>query len=168
MINYDTLFILFQDPIFRRKDLNIRDLIEYALKCEQRDQEEYSRYMKKTDRQGLKNLLSSLISQEKEHERQLREVLEDPVIEQAFTKSNQDVDESRFAPDTDFDEGMNYNDLLTLIMDREDKAVQLYQFIAAATDYDEIKYFFENLSSEEKKHKSWTVSRYELEMLSSF
>lgn len=138
------------------------------MESEKQVQQEYSLYLKKTERQGLKKLLSSLVSQEKEHERQLKEVLDDPVIEQAFASSDDDIDPSRFEAKATFTIDMNYNDLLTLIIEREEKAHELYSFIASSTDYDEIKYYFENLASEEKKHRSWTVSRYELEMLSSF
>lgn len=143
-------------------------MIEYAAEIEKQDQDYYTRYIKKTERPGLKKLLSSLISQEKEHERQLSEVQQDPVIEEAFSNAPADVDAAKFQTEHQFSENMDYNDLLNLIIEREQKAADLYSFIASSTNYDEIRYFFENLAAEERKHKSWAVNRYELEMLSSF
>jgi rubrerythrin len=124
--------------------------------------------MKATDRQGMKNLLGSLISQEREHEKQLGEVLEDPLTEEAFENAPGDIDSSQFASKTEFSKTMSYNDLLNMIIEKEEKSAELYSYIASLTDYDEIRYIFENLASEERKHKTWAVNRYELEMLSSF
>lgn len=142
-------------------------MIQFAKDAERKDQEHYSAYIKKTERQGLKNLLNSLISQENEHEKRLTEVLEDPLIEEAFIDAPPTTDISNFTTKKDFSDSMDYNDLLNLIIEKESKTAALYSFIASSTDYDEIRYFFENLAAEERKHKKWAVDRYELEMLSS-
>lgn len=156
------------NKIVRSNFLTILELIEYATDVEKQDQEYYTRYIKTTERPGLKKLLSSLISQEKEHEKQLLEVQQDPIIGEVFSDAPADIDVAQFQTEHQFSEKMDYNDLLNLIIEREQKAADLYSFIASSTNYDEIRYFFENLAAEERKHKSWAVNRYELEMLSSF
>ncbi len=142
------------------------ELVKYALQREQDDKKIYKDYMKKSNSQGLRQLLASVIEQEEEHERELQEIIERDDIETLFNAKDLSV----FQPDaynssTQYLPDMSVNDFLNHVIEREETAVRFYSSLAGMCTQDEVTFIFNNLSFEEQKHKGWAVNRYELEML---
>ena len=135
---------------------------------EVKDQEQYSEFSKTTEKTGLKQLLGSLSEQEKGHAGKLRNLLETIDLDETFKEFNADTFRMEdYVSGKIFNAKMNYNDLLTAIIDREEKAFQLYSFLSTCTRTAEVSFLFSTIAFEEQKHKSWAVDRYELEMLAS-
>lgn len=128
----------------------------------------YLECQKNTGKMGLKQLLASLASQEKEHAKKIQELLSSLDTDDIFDKFNaQAFSMSDYMTNKKLDPTMNYNDLLTAIIEKEEKACALYSFLSTSTSASEVSFLFSTLAFEEQKHKSWAVDRYELEMLAS-
>lgn len=128
----------------------------------------YLKCMKQTDRIGLRQLLLSLASQEKEHAKKIEDLLSSVDPEEVFDKFDEEgFDPAAYAFVGTIEASMNYNDILMSIIDMEERTFRLYSLLAESTGLSEVSFLFSALAFEEQKHKSWAVDRYELEMLKS-
>ena len=145
---------------------NIDDILTFAIEKEREAQETYSTYAKTTEKSGFRRLLLSMVAQEKDHEKILLELKTGKSTEAALSaESSVDVKIADYLVDVEFSTDMSYQDFLILVMKREEKAVQLYQYLKEQSDSSDAKSLFERLADEEKKHKAWAQDRYDLEIL---
>ena len=63
--------------------------------------------------------------------------------------------------DIEYEKGMHYIDILRLAMKREEKALQLYNFLMSKTDDDDFIKLFKLLAQEEAKHKQTLETLYD-------
>lgn len=143
--------------------------MEHLIRREREDQELYKAYLEKVDKPGMQQLLHSLLEQEHEHERMLEDIENSQSYEDIFADSNQvPIDLGRYSIRKELSDGMNYNDILSHIIEREERAASLYAALSKLSSIEEVTVIFSNMGFEEQKHKNWAVDRYELEMLASF
>lgn len=143
------------------------ELLELAVRREQEDQRVYGDYLKKTDAQGLRKLLLSLIDQENEHEKGISSILNEYDLSMVFDGDGiSKFSADDYLPKSVFSADMNVNDFLNHVIDREETGVRFYSALAGLCGSDELRFTFNNFSFEEQKHKNWAVNRYELELLS--
>lgn len=117
----------------------------------------------------MQQLLASLLDQEKEHERMLVELSNSFSYDEMFRDFEKiDVDLKQYTVIKDAASFENYNDILTHIIEREERGAALYADLSKLSGKEEVTVLFSNMGFEEQKHKNWAVDRYELEMLASF
>ncbi|MBD3368024.1 MAG: rubrerythrin [Candidatus Eisenbacteria bacterium] len=128
------------------------EIIDFAIQKEQEAVDTYSVAAEMVKRSNVRDMLLSLARQEEGHKRRLLEV-------QAGEASWARVDEVpdlRIADYTDsvqISPDMDYQDVLTVAMKREEKAHNLYQMLASNATEPELKELFANLAHEESRHK---------------
>ena len=145
---------------------SIESILDFAIGKEIEAQETYLSYAGKTERRGLQKLLMSMVDQEREHEKRLKELKSGAVLESVFPGIRKaDIKINDYTVDTEFSPDMDYQDFLLLVIKREEKSYKLYQWFMSKTVNDEAKLIFKQLAGEEKKHKAWAQDRYDLEIL---
>ncbi|MCD6122962.1 MAG: ferritin family protein [Spirochaetales bacterium] len=145
---------------------SMESILDFAISKELEAQETYLSYAGKTERRGLRKLLMSMVDQEKEHEKRLKELKSGIVLESVFPAGDTaDIKISDYTVSTEYSPDMDYQDFLLLVIKKEDKSYRLYQSLMAKTVNDEAKLVFKQLADEEKKHKAWVQDRYDLEIL---
>ncbi len=145
---------------------NIDAVIDFAIDREIEAQNTYLSYASSALGRGLRKLLLSMVDQEKDHEKTLRELKASSDLEDFFSSDTPiDIRISDYTVDTDFREDMSYQDFLLLVIKKEEKSYQLYKWLESRASDSEMKYLFNRLAEEEKKHKKWAQDRYDLEIL---
>ena len=148
----------------RLKDIDAA--LDFAIEREQDAQQTYRSYAKATQRSGFRELLLSMVDQEAEHEKRLRELKQTQIFAAKPSASTDfDMKISEFTVDVAFSPQMNYQDFLILVMKREEKAVHLYEWLQTVSQDSDLSVLFERLAEEERKHKAWAQDRYDLEIL---
>ena len=145
---------------------SIDSIIDFAIEKEIEAQNIYLTYAGRTSGKGLRKLLLTMVDQEKEHEKRLKELKESGDISHVLPdKKVIDIKIGDYAVDVEFSEDMSYQDFLLLVIKREEKSLQLYKWLEGKTSDSDAKYLFSRLAEEEKKHKAWAQDRYDLEIL---
>jgi rubrerythrin len=144
-------------------------LLNQLIEVEKEQQRIYASRLKIETNIGMKQLLTSLIEQEKDHERRLTDLSEAAAPETLFdSRKLARFSLSSYSKTQKYSESLNVNDMLNLIIEEEEIASRLYSDISAMCRDDERGFVFTSLAFEENKHKNWAMDRYELEMLSGF
>ncbi len=149
--------------------MTAEELVESVIKKEQEQQKMFSSGLKNSANMGMKQLLSSILEQEKDHERRLGEALANADMDDLFHADGL----ARFSfvpyePATSYKSDISTNDFLNLIIEYEEKTSKMYSDISELCTDDDTRFLFTSLAFEENKHKTWAVDRYELEMISGF
>jgi rubrerythrin len=143
--------------------------LDHLIRREREDQALYKAYLQKVEKPGMQQLLHSLLDQEHEHERMLENITNSHSYDEVFRDAERvPVDLVRYTLSKELSDDMNYNDILTHIIEREERGAALYAELSKLAGNDEVTVLFSNMGFEEQKHKNWAVDRYELEMLASF
>jgi len=149
--------------------LDIDKTLDRIISLEIEIENTYISYIKKTDNQSLKQLLYSLLDQEKEHKKRLIEIKKNPSLLYAFADwKDREFSLKLYVSDKKYSESISQNDFLLFLIDKKEKMSKLYSNLSSMARDRNIAFFFTSLAYEEQKHKNWVVNRYELEMLSSF
>lgn len=142
------------------------ELLRIAVEREKEDIKIYKDYVKHTTSRGIGQLLSSLIDQEEEHEREINTLLGRDDLDTLFNGKDLAVFQAdSYLPSSSYSQDLSTNDFLNHVIEREDMGVKFYSSLAGMCLPEDVAFMFNNLSFEEQKHKSWAVNRYELEML---
>ncbi|MFP4364309.1 MAG: ferritin family protein [Spirochaetia bacterium] len=144
----------------------LEKIIDFAINKETEDQRLYKKGIEKSEDEGLRHLLRSILDQEQDHEKMLKELKEDEDYYNAFAAVEDGalyIDEHKESES--FTEAMDYKQVLRLIIQRESGVVTFYTKLAQLSSDSDISFTFQKLADEEKKHQKWTQDRYDLEML---
>jgi rubrerythrin len=145
---------------------SFEEVLSFAVQREREARETYQSYAKASSYQGMRSLLISMAEQEREHERKLSELSARECGESMFSgRKPQDLNLDAYTTTVAFTPGMNYQDFLLLVIQKENASLRLYEQLAAGAAEAEIRELFEGLSEEEKRHKAWAQDRYDLEIL---
>ena len=128
------------------------EVVAFAIEKEQQAADDYSAASKTVKRAHLKSMLLEFAAQEEAHKRKLESIDRERVAEAAIV----DIPDLRIADFRDSAEltpDMDYQDLLTLAMKREEKAHNLYATLASKSREPELRRLFELLAQEEARHK---------------
>lgn len=143
-----------------------QEVLSFAVQREREARETYQAYAKASSYQGMRSLLVSMAEQEREHERKLSELAARGAGEALFRgRKPQDLNMDAYTASVAFTPGMNYQDFLLLVIQKENASLRLYEQLAAAAAEAEVRELFDGLAEEEKRHKAWAQDRYDLEIL---
>ncbi len=145
---------------------DIGAVIDFAIEREIEAQNTYLAYASSATGSELRKLLLSMVDQEKDHEKTLRELKESGDMKEIFSQENPiDIRIGDYTIDVEFRKDMSYQDFLLLVIKKEEKSYQLYKWLENRARDSDMKYLFNRLAEEEKKHKKWAQDRYDLEIL---
>lgn len=137
---------------FRMEETRFSEIIDFAIQKEQEAVDTYSMAAEMVKRSNVRDMLMSLARQEEGHKRQLLKI-------QAGESSWARVDDlpdlkiADYADSVEISPAMDYQDVLTVAMKREEKAHNLYTMLASNATEPELKQLFQNLAHEESRHK---------------
>jgi rubrerythrin len=150
-----------------RRNLAFHEAVDFAMDQEEATIELYGGYLASTTNQGLKQLLRSIISQEKDHVKRLAELKKAGDLS-GLLEADGNLEVSVDAPPVPEEAafGTPSARYLSLVIERERLAAELYRTLGAKAANPELSFLFRRLSDEELKHKAMAQNRYELEELS--
>ena len=130
------------------------DIIEYAIDKEKEAVEFYGEFSKKAPSANERAILEGFAKEEEKHQAMFENFGKDKgkIADYDF-KWIPDIKRSNYIVDMEYEEGMDYVDLLRLAMKREEKALQMYNELLEKTDQEELKKLFKMLCQEEAGHK---------------
>lgn len=140
------------------------EVVAFAIEKEQEAVNDYTAASKVVKRANMRAMLLEFASQEEAHKRKLLGIDRGKVAETAIV----DIPDLRIADYSDtaaLSPDMDYQDLLTAAMKREEKAHNLYTTLASNTNEPELKRLFEMLAQEEAKHKLALEKEYDEHVL---
>ncbi len=143
---------------------NFDDVIKFAIAREEDAVDAYSGMAQKAKNPGLKELLSELEEEERNHKRLLEDITPEKI---AALKPEKIIDLkiSDYLVEEPTGPEMNFQDLLIFAAKKEQSAVELYGYIADSTDDADLKKLFEFLVEQEKAHKFKLEVKYEEHVL---
>jgi len=142
------------------------EAVDLAIEQEEAAVRLYSTYLAGTENQGLKQLLRSLIGQEKEHARRLQELKKAGNVEYLFSpEANLGIDGERYRGAAGSVSLLSSKEFLSMVVERESAAAELYELLEARTTNRELASLFRRLGGEERKHEAMARNRFELESL---
>ena len=133
-------------------DTRFSEIIDFAIQKEQEAIDMYSMAAEMVRRSNVREMFMSLARQEEGHKRRLLELQagEDSF---AHVEKMPDLKIADYSDSAEISPNMDYQDVLTVAMKREEKAYNLYSMLASNTTEPEVKNLFQNLAHEETRHK---------------
>jgi rubrerythrin len=140
------------------------EVITFAIEKEQEAVDTYTIASGIVRRTNVRETLLSLAKQEEAHKRKLMGIQGAPVP----SSSVRDVPDLKLADFSDnvrISPDMDYQQVLTVAMKREQKAHNLYTTLASNTSDPELRSLFEHLAHEEARHKLALEKEYDEHVL---
>jgi rubrerythrin len=131
---------------------SVDDILDFAIEKEQDAQKFYTEWSDKVKNPAIGNMLKELALQEKGHEEHLKRVKVRGELK-ASEKHIVDLKIADYLVDIIPSEDMDYQQALTIAMEREQSSVNLYKTLAKLAPNEEIQNLFLNLVEEEVQHK---------------
>lgn len=141
-----------------------REIIEFAIRKEQEAADAYTVASGIVTRAGVRDMLLSLAKQEEGHKRRL-EAIDQASVAAADSAPVPDLRIADYTDNAEITPTMDYQDLLTVAMKREEKAQKLYSLLASNTREAGLKKLFEFLAREEARHKLALEKEYDEHVL---
>lgn len=143
---------------------NLKAIIDFAVEKEKEAAEFYDEISEKEPFSGSKEMLKEFAAEERKHQALLEKFLTEGVdksVAEYKLKWITDIKRSNYVVAMEYTEGMGYNDLLMLAMQREEKALALYNELEKEVEDAEGKKLFQVLAQEEAKHKLFLETEYD-------
>ncbi len=143
---------------------NLKAIIDFAVEKEKEAAEFYDEISEKEPFSGSKEMLKEFAAEERKHQALLEKFLTEGVdksVAEYKLKWITDIKRSNYVVEMEYTEGMGYNDLLMLAMQREEKALALYNELEKEVEDAEGKKLFQVLAQEEAKHKLFLETEYD-------
>jgi len=135
------------------------DILEFAIKREQKAYDFYLQLKQKVKSKELKDTLHQFAREEMGHKKRLEAIVK-KTQEYGFVKEEiQDLKIDDYLAEKSPHSDMSYKDLLVISINREQKSHLLYMDLSKSVSNPELKQIFANLAQEEASHKL----RFELE-----
>ena len=131
---------------------SVDDLLGFAIDKEQEAIEFYADLAEKTDRTAMKSVFQEFAAMEQGHKTKLEKVRSAGSLTPSSAKIP-DLKISDYLVDIEPSPDLDYQQILTLAMKREQSAQNLYGDLAAATEDPAIRDLMLALSQEEAQHK---------------
>jgi rubrerythrin len=128
------------------------EVIQFAIDGEQEAIDAYTTASEMVTRASVKQMLLGLAKQEMGHKKKL-ESIDRERVEVAAIAEVPDLRLSDYMDDVKISPGMDYQDVLTVAMKREERANNLYSTLASNSDDAQLRQLFEFLAREEAEHK---------------
>ena len=134
-----------------KKDL-FEEIMEFAIAGEQEAIDAYTTASEMVTRRNVKTMLTGLADQERLHKERLESIDRGGVTEASIVNVP-DLKIADYSDDITITADMDYQDVLTVAMKREEKAHNLYLTLASNTEDGELRKIFEFLAQQEAGHK---------------
>lgn len=137
-------------------------LIEFATEKEREAAAFYTDLAKRTSFSGVKDSLLDMAEEEKKHESMLKNLGDNKALVKEYEfKWIPDMKRSDYMVELNYEDGMNYMDILRLAMKREEQALKMYNELQKKTDNAENIQLLKMLCQEEAKHKLFLEGLYD-------
>lgn len=143
---------------------NLKAIIDFAVEKEKEAAEFYDEISEKEPFSGSKEMLKEFAAEERKHQALLEKFLTEGVdksVAEYKLKWITDIKRSNYVVEMEYTEGMGYNELLMLAMQREEKALALYNELEKEVEDAESKKLFQVLAQEEAGHKLFLETKYD-------
>ena len=143
---------------------NLKAIIDFAIESEKVAAAFYDEVSEKEPFAGSKEMLKEFAAEERKHQALLEKFLAEGVdksVAEYELKWVTDIKRSNYIVEMEYTEGMVYNDLLMLAMQREEKALALYNKLEKEVEDAASKKLFQVLAQEEAKHKLFLETKYD-------
>ena len=143
---------------------NLDEIIDFAIAKEVEAEEFYKSVSEQESFAGKKKMLLEYAAEEKKHQKLLEDLKTGKVgkqLDEYTFKWVTDIKRSNYIVAMEYEEGMMYNDLLMLAMQREEKALALYNKLEKEVEDAASKKLFQVLAQEEAKHKLYLETQYD-------
>ncbi len=140
------------------------ETVEFAIQQEQEAVDAYTAAADMVTHANIADMLRGLARMEEGHKRRLMSI-DISGIPEAHVRDIPDLKIAEYAEDVDFSPTMDYQQVLTVAMKREEMARNLYLHLASISDESELRELFEFLASEEAKHKLLLEKEYDENIL---
>ena len=144
---------------------NVDEILDFAIKSEINAHRFYMDWSKKIEDKALSKVFLELAGEEAKHKVYFQELKKGKAIKVPTTEKIADLKISDYIVDANVTTDMDYQDALTLAMQREKEAFRLYSGLAELVDDEEMKKTFTTLAEEEAKHKLRLEIMYDEEIL---
>lgn len=144
---------------------NADEIMDYAIKTEENAHRFYLDWANKMDNKALKKVFLELAAEESKHKVYFMELKKGNAIKLPEGGKIADLKISDYIVEASVSNDMDYQDALTLAMQREKEAFKLYSGLAAMMEDQEMKKTFQALAEEEAKHKLRLEILYDDEIL---
>jgi len=141
-----------------------REILEFAIRKEQEAVDAYTTASRIVKRAGVRDMLLLFAKQEEGHKRKL-EAIDQASVAAAEAATVPDLRIADYTDNAEITPTMDYQDLLTVAMKREEKALSLYTFLASNTREADLRQLFEFLAREEARHKLALEKEYDEHVL---
>lgn len=131
---------------------NVDEVLDYAIKSEENAYAFYTSWAKKIEDNSLITVFEELAGEELGHKEFILKVKKGATLKPAQNEV-MDLKISDYVMDVKASTDMDYQEALTLAMQREKEAFKLYTNLAIISDDANIKETFKALAQEEAKHK---------------
>ena len=132
--------------------LQFEKVLEFAIQKEQEAVDAYTAAAGVVAHAGIADMLLELAREEEGHKRRLMAVNTADIAD-AHVRDIPDLKIAEHTGDAGFSQSMDYQQVLTVAMKREEAARDLYQHLASISDESELRELFDFLAQEEAKHK---------------
>lgn len=131
---------------------NVEEVLDYAVKSEENAHSFYTAWSKKLEDKSLVKVFQDLAAEELKHKEFILDVKKGKTLKPSGEKII-DLKISDYVMDVKASTDMDYQEALTLAMQREKEAFKLYTGLAAMSTDEGMKDTFKALAQEEAKHK---------------
>jgi len=133
---------------------SFEEILKFAIDREKEAVDFYEGLSRKESFPGAREMFESFAREEKKHERLLRDFLEGRKgPEDYHFEWIPDLKRSNYTVDMEYEEDMDYADILRLAMKREEASLKLYNELEEKSKEGSLFDLFKILSQEEAKHK---------------
>ena len=141
---------------------SFEEILQYAIEKEKEAAEFYEEASSQESFSGSREMLQQFAKEERKHQAILEDLdsHKDKVKDYPF-EWIPDMKRSNYMVDIQYEEGMDYADLLRLAMKREEKALALYNELMRKTEDPDHIQLFKMLCQEEAKHKQFLETLYD-------
>ncbi len=140
------------------------DILDFAIKKEEEAIDLYTHALQMAEHSSSKKMFEELKEMEKSHKRMLEKMDAERVMGSEI-EDVPDLKISDYLLDVEFSPDMNYQEILTLAMKREESSVKLYTHMKNKFGHPELRKLLNRLIQEEKKHKLRLEKEYDERIL---
>jgi len=144
--------------------MRFEEVVDFAIRKEEEAAAGYRTASEMVERKSVREMLLSLARQEDGHRQKLAGIDRERLTAEDV-RSVQDLRIADYTDSAEISATMDYQDVLTLAMKREEKAHNLYSTLASNTRDPELRKLFEFLAAEEAKHKLALEKEYDEHVL---
>jgi rubrerythrin len=131
---------------------SVEEILDFAIKSEERSYEFYTRLAEKVKRENMKKVFLEFAEEEKGHKEKLLRIKEGEMLLPVREKV-MDLKIAEYVEDVEPDIDLDYNQALIIAMKSEKAAYRMYQDLADTVEDPDLKNILQGLAQEEAKHK---------------